>query len=70
MQVDFNHLRKELANAYNYLIDKINEEDGLIYREDIKENIEYLGECIGSILCTYAEGNSNFKNLSDVELKP
>ena len=64
MQVDFNNLRKKTADAFNDLIDQLNEND-FFFIDDIKDEIEELRYCISAILCTYSEGDSNFKDLSD-----
>ncbi|MFJ1424854.1 hypothetical protein ACILFS_00885 [Capnocytophaga canimorsus] len=74
MQVDFNHLRKQMTYAYNRLIDQLNEsikdDEVRIKPEDIEDNIHQIHQCIWALICSYQENDNTMRDLSDeIELE-
>lgn len=68
MKVNFNNLRKQSANAYTRLVNRLNESinDGFVGvpAEDIQEHLDDLRMLIASVLCVYMEGDEDFSDLS------
>ena len=79
MKVNFNNLRKKACVAYNSIVDTLNEtakspphgeDEMVVYKDDIQDDLNWLRDCLSGIICTYEEGNEDFKDLSDeIELK-
>lgn len=76
MQVDFNGLRRNLINAYNDLVEHLNEKvestGGMteieIELEDIEQAIDELRTCIATLAMLYEE-SFGIESLKDVHLK-
>ena len=73
MKINFNGLRRQMANSYNSLVRILNTDmEGCTItteHDSIEEDINNLRSQIGALLCIYDEKDEDFDDLSnDVKL--
>lgn len=79
MKVDFNNLRIKTCKSYNDIVDTLNKamvnnhkegDEIFIYEDDISKKLDRLRNCLVGLICTFEEGNDEFRDVSEeVELK-